>query len=153
MKNAQFRYKGNPDTQARSAWKTMEIGQNVNFEWPALTTSASECLTTDLYNKLLSVKKGPFKVAKVLPTTVMIDEDGTQNKVWVDQTTVDPTVKETPSGDDVMQSDNTSAEHDQPHVKGSISGGERVGDTWQEFAVDRMLRHVGEGNPVRYIVR
>lgn len=59
-----------------------------------MTTSAAKGLVTKSYNKLLSVKTGPFKVVEVSPTTVPIDEDGIYNTVSVDRSTVALTARD-----------------------------------------------------------
>lgn len=51
----------------------------MNIDRPQMKTSASERLVTESYSKLASSKTGLFRVIKVTPETVTIDQDGIGN--------------------------------------------------------------------------
>lgn len=95
---------------------------------------------------------GPVNVIDVPPKTVTMDEDKIRNEVSVDQDTVAPTARNTPSGESFTQSNNTTAECDQPYAIDSNPDGENVAEEPREHAVDRIVRHVCEQDKNRYVL-
>lgn len=110
-----------------------------------MTTSGAERLTTESYKKLMSPKTESFKVIEVSLTTNMIDEDGIRNTISHDCATLAPSAnivgcqKYTPNEQvDKQEGQNTT---------------EEPSDVPWEYAADCIVRHIGEFDNVRYIVR
>lgn len=110
MKTAQRRCKDDHNRQIRKAPKKIEIEQSIYLDRPPMIKSAAERLAAEAYSKLLSTKSGPFRLIKVKPKTLTIDEDGIRNAAPVDQDTVASTAKKTPTVDDRTKTDDKDAE-------------------------------------------
>lgn len=90
--------------------------------------------------------------SKVAPTTVTIDEDGIRNSVSVDRATASPTAKKTPTKDNSPKTYKTKCEQEETYT---------VEQKWkkkyrsypQEYAEDCIVRYVGRGYTVKYVVR
>lgn len=91
---------------------------------------------------------GPIKVIRVSPTAVTKDEHGTENTVTVNRATIAPTGRDAKRRC-VTQSDNSNADHEEPHANGSNFVEENVTVAPREYAVDGIVRHVGKGDNVR----
>lgn len=114
-----------------------------------MKTPASNKLATESYIKLLLVNTGLFKIAEASSTTVFVKYDRIWNNVSVGQATVAQAARQRPSRVGVTQCDNSNAECDHPHMKGSNELRESVVNAPREYLVHRILRHVDEGIGVR----
>lgn len=148
MRTEQCRNDGDHDRRIGTGSRTIEMGQYVYLDRPQRTTSAAEPLEIDSYNKLVSVKKGPFRGNRSISDNCFDRQRGNRNTVSVGRATVAPTARVTPTGKGVTQSDNTKAQNDQPHAKGNNMAGENVAYAPHEYAVDCEVRLVGEGDNI-----
>lgn len=71
MKSLHGRYKDNDDLKVFNAALLFNGRQYFYIDYPQMTTATANPLATESYNRLLSVKAGPFMVIKVW-RTVMI---------------------------------------------------------------------------------
>lgn len=91
MKTAQRRYKGEHDKKIRKASQMFNAGKYVYVDRPPVTASAGEILAPDSYSEVVSLKGDPFRVVKVLPSTVTIDKDGISDTVLIYRLALAPT--------------------------------------------------------------
>lgn len=139
-------FKRDHDRQVCTAPKTIRIGRYVRLDRPPMSFSAAEHMALRPYNCLWSVKAGTFKVVKVSPTCLTVEENGIQKRVSVDWGTVNTTAKEARNKDGVTQSDNTNIERDKLHENRKASTTENVADEPQEYVDDRIVPNVSEAD-------
>lgn len=116
-----------------------------------MTTSAVELLATELYNKLMTPKTSKFKIIKVSQTSIAIDGDRIQNTVSNDRATPLPTGRHAQ-----RQLLHTAVEpvEEQDKKEGETvrqNTAEEIGSARWKYAVDRIMRHVGEADNLLYV--
>lgn len=80
------------------------------------------------------------------------EENGIRDTVSKDRATVSPAANETPNKDSRMQGDQTDAEREESHSEDTRLEDENVANVPQEYLVDRIVRHVGKDDKVKYVV-
>lgn len=120
---------------------------------PPITTHTEGRLAIESYSKLLSVRTGPFHVVEISPTTVRIDEYRIHSLLSLDQATVAPAVKPTPTKDTRTQGDETAAERKETCAGDMRPQVKNVANAPQENPMDHIVRRVGEGQNVLYVMR
>lgn len=110
MRVAHQRYKEDHNGRASSELKKIKFEQYASLGRSPMNTSTVECLATELYSKILSIKTVPSQEIEVSPTTVTNNEDGIRNTVLVHRATGAPAAKQAPIKNNNMKKDQTDAE-------------------------------------------
>lgn len=71
----------------------LTAGQYIYLERPPVTTTASEGLAAESYNKLMRTMTDSIGVGALLPTKITIDEDGTPSSVSIYRATRAPSAE------------------------------------------------------------
>lgn len=93
MKAAEGPFNSDHDKEVRKVLYTIGRGPEIYLDRAPIVTSAPERLATDSYSKLMPPETVPFKILKLSPTTVTIDEDGVRNSISINQATLAPSAK------------------------------------------------------------
>lgn len=119
---------------------------------PPVTAFPAEPLVTKLYRKLLSAKTGRFCAIGATPTSVIADENSICNTISVERATVAPVRKETPTEENRTQNDDEDAESEETHARDMQVEEGNVANAPRELALDRIVRHLGKSDSVKYVV-
>lgn len=81
-----------------------------------------------------------------------VDEDSIRNTVTLERGTVAPAAEETPAEDKKTQFGEEEAERDELHEENTLLEEKIVANAPQEFDGDLIVRYVGKGDNVKYVV-
>lgn len=150
LRKSQARYKHDYDRRVRET-PTFHKGKYVFPDKPPLanvSNSPAEMLAWKPHNKLQSRTTGPFRVVSEQKDTIAIDEEGIPNRVSIDRITHAPLTATQ------LQQSVTSARPDLDVTGNDTPKAARPTDTNKdEYVVDRIVRHIGKGDTLRYVVR
>lgn len=110
--------------------------QYVYIDGLPLTTSDVKRMPTEFYSKLMRLNLGPFRVIKVSPSKLAINEYGFPNTVSVNRPTVAPSMRNTQPDDDYVPNQLKDERNDNITPGEGQTLTDQTTDARREFAFD-----------------
>lgn len=154
MKSSQQRYNEGNHRKVRNAPQSFTNGKYFYLDHPPMTTSHVKLLATKSFNKWTPPKGRPFKIIKGLLKIFTIGEDENRSTVSipVKRGKMEPLTRIVEQK--IVYTSNEPVFNVGEKVKEAQgqSTAEELADAKQKYAVDLIVRHVGEDDEVLYIM-
>lgn len=82
-----------------------------------------------------------------------IEEDGIRSTISIDQATLAPSAKNLQVHDEYAPKDPVDELYDKISAGEGQPAADEIADKLRDYAAERIVRHVGEGDNVRYVVK
>lgn len=153
MKSWQQWYKDYQNQKYRKAPYSFTLWQYINLSRPPITTSVAQRLATETYNKVMPPNTERFKIIEVSRMTITIIEDGIPNTIAIYRDTLAAREKLTDRQLIYTPDEPGHKREDRLHEGRKETISENIIDAQGEYAVDRIVCHMGEGDNIGYAMQ